>query len=292
MKIVKVKGGLGNQLFQYSFALLLQKITNDIVKLDLTSFNFSQSDSIRKPRLLKFQIPLQIATNEEIKQFCILNHSDRMTTNKYRLKIIFEAIFNKKYYFEKSREYTNPSLISNYSYYDGYWQSWENVQLVWDDLSPLLIPQTPLNEETNAMIQKVKTEDSVFIGIRRGDYLKYASHYGNIGNKYYQNSINYMCKKIPTPKFYIFSNDIEWVKSNMSFNQKVTYFDNKNGIDDFEELFIMASCKHAIIPNSTFHWWGARMISNPEKIVICPEQWFADNKKIDNIPPSWIRIPV
>ena len=100
MKIVKVKGGLGNQLFQYSFALLLQKITNDIVKLDLTSFNFSQSDSIRKPRLLKFQIPLQIATNEEIKQFCILNHSDRMTTNKYRLKIIFEAIFNKKYYFD------------------------------------------------------------------------------------------------------------------------------------------------------------------------------------------------
>ena len=101
-----------------------------------------------------------------------------------------------------------------------------------------------------------------------------------------------MCKIIPTSKFYIFSNDIEWVKSNMNFDQKVTYFDNKNGIDDFEELFIMASCKHAIIPNSTFHWWGARMISNPEKIVICPEKWFADNKKIDIIPPSWIRIPV
>ena len=98
-------------------------------------------------------------------------------------------------------------------------------------------------------------------------------------------------KTVNNPVFYIFSNDIGWVKKNLDLDRyRVVYRENENIIDDFEELQLMASCKHSIIGNSTFHWWGAWLINNPDKIIVAPKRWFFDNKPIDIVPPTWIRI--
>ena len=103
--------------------------------------------------------------------------------------------------------------------------------------------------------------------------------------------MGYIKERIENPVFYVFSNDIEWCKNNIDWLDYNVKFRNKEDqVDDFEELIIMSSCKHAIVVNSTYNWWGAYLIENPNKIVCCPDRWFFDDKPIDIIPDNWVRI--
>ena len=135
-------------------------------------------------------------------------------------------------------------------------------------------------------------QNSVFVGIRRGDYLKKANirKYGMTDVGYYVKALDYIVNHVENPVFYVFSDDINWAKANIIFPEKVIFRDKECQVSDEEELFLMASCKHAIISNSTFNWWGAWMINNPNKIIIAPEKWFKDGEKIDIIPDDWIRM--
>lgn len=291
MRIVKVKGGLGNQLFQYAFACLIQQRTGDTVKLDMSSFSDLLNDPIRQPRLLKFNISLPVAEERDIHSLCMLKHKGNLLSFQYRAKTLLENTLNKNYYWEKNRAYIDPNLIDRYLYFDGYWQSWRYVDAVWELIRTELVPNYPIHEETRIMIDRVKDEDSVFVGIRRGDYTTDQNHYGSFGNSYYQRGMDYFSSRINRPTFYVFSNDIPWVKDNIDFSgRNVQFREPESIIDDFEDFLIMASCKHAIIINSTYHWWGARMNDNANKIVIAPRKWFFDDKPIDIIPPHWIRI--
>ena len=291
MRIVKVKGGLGNQLFQYTFARLLEQLTGDKVKLDMQAYKSLLHDPIRRPRLLKFNIALLTADEDEIADKCLLKHSDKVFSYKYKFQIATEALFNHKYFFEKNRDYIKPASVLNYDYYDGYWQSWRYVDAVWEIVKKDLVPNYDIDITTKKMIEHVKGENSVFLGVRKGDYSSSVSHYGTFGNKYYQKAMNYVCEKIRNPVFYVFSNDIPWVKANINFSgRNVIYREPEGIVDDFEDLLIMAACKHSIIINSTYHWWGARLYDSPNKIVVAPEKWFFDNKPIDIVPPHWVRL--
>lgn len=291
VKIVKIKGGLGNQLFQYSFAMLLQTMTNENVKIDMSSYNNYIDDGIRRPRLLKCNISLDIADIEEIqkkRKFQIKN-SPLKTGDK--IKIMLERALNREYYFETDRGYRNPKKLLKYSYFDGYWQSWRYLEPIEKLIRKELLPNYQLHINTLNLQETMQKENSVFIGIRRGDYLLDQKHYGSFGEQYYNDAIEILLKAIDNPVFYIFSNDIKWVKQNLDFRgEKVIYREKEAIVDDFEELQLMSSCHHAIIGNSTFHWWGAWLINSPDKIIIAPKKWFFDNKSIDIIPPTWIRI--
>ena len=288
MKIVKIKGGLGNQLFQYSFARLLQQKTGDTVKLDMSAYNDTLDDPIRQPRLLKFNIPLEVAIDKEIRNKCLLKHKGHLLTTQYRLGIAAEALFNPKYYFEKDRRYRAIEKIKKFDYFDGYWQSWKHVDEVWNVLKKDLVPRNNLNFATINMIEKVSAQQSVFIGVRRGDYQEHSDHWGTFTQEYYSKAVNYICERIENPVFYVFSNDISWVKKNLVFDGKnVIYREPYDVIDDFDDLLIMANCKHSIIINSTFHWWGAQFNYYHGKIVVAPKKWFFDGKLIDIIPPKW-----
>jgi len=111
MKIVKLKGGLGNQMIQYSFAKLLEKNTDEEVKLDLTYFDGIRGDTIRMPRITNFNLSLPIATRDEINDMCKISHEGNPLTTAYKLKLLLEMIINQKYFFEKTRAYINPELI-------------------------------------------------------------------------------------------------------------------------------------------------------------------------------------
>lgn len=291
MRIVKIKGGLGNQMFQYSYACLLKKILNDDVKIDMTSFNEIINDSIRRPRLLKMNVVLPMADDYDISKVCLFKHNGNPLSYKYRIKIYLENILNSKYYFEKSRAYVNPSEINNFLYFDGYWQSWRYVDAIWEDLKKEFVSNYEIHKSTQKMIDEVSSVNSVFIGIRKGDYSAEANHYGFFGNVYFQKAMDYISERVESSIYYVFSNDIPWVKENIDFSNRTVFFrEPKDIIDDFEDLLIMAACKHSIIVNSTYHWWGARLNDNPNKIVIAPQKWFFDDKPIDIVPPRWLRI--
>ena len=291
MKIVKVKGGLGNQMFQYSFALLLKQKTDEIVKLDMSSFQDLIKDPVRKPRLLKYSISLPLASEKDISKVCLLKHSGNMLSFKYRLKTLMEDKINSRYFREKNRAYISPQRILGYSYYDGYWQSWKYIDKVWKDVKNDFVPNYEINVETQKMISIVENSNSVFVGIRKGDYSAEKEHYGSFGNSYYQKAMDYISKRVNNPQFYVFSNDIPWVKKNIDFSDRnVVFREPEDIVDDFEDLLIMAACKHSIIINSTYHWWGARMNDNKNKIVVAPKRWFFDDKPIDIIPTNWVRL--
>jgi len=147
-------------------------------------------------------------------------------------------------------------------------------------------------ETVKEYYSKIIESNSVSIHVRRGDYIG-IKEFDICSLKYYKNAASYISKLIKNPVYFIFSDDIEWIKINFTFLEKYIIVDN-NRFDnsDYFDLFLMTNCKHNIIPNSTFSWWGAWLNQNPNKIVICPEKWNGFNYvNTDEICPlEWKRI--
>ena len=139
----------------------------------------------------------------------------------------------------------------------------------------------------------IKNNNSVAVHIRRGDYLsnpKARYFHGILGQDYYKKSITYIRKKLKKPSFFIFSDDIHLVKKTFPFfnNKNYTFINTNSAMND---LYLMKNCKHFIIANSTFSWWGAWLSTNKSKIICSPKKWSrSKSAQTDIIPKSWIRI--
>lgn len=291
MKIVKYKGGLGNQLFQYAFARLLELKygVNDMYS-DFTYYGNIINDNIRKPRILELKIKYRLAEQRDLNSICKFSHNTDPTKLLYKIKLFIEKEINKDYYFEKNRAYIDPAKIIDFKYYDGYWQSWRYVEVIEEQLRNEIKPLNLLSEKTRKKIEEISNQNAVFLGVRRGDYLankKAREHFGFYSQDYFDKAIEIIKKNVINPVLYVFSNDINWVKENLFFDCETIYRENEDQVSDLEELFIMASCKHAIIVNSTFYWWGAWLINNKDKIIIAPKNWFHDGSPIDIVPNNW-----
>lgn len=288
MKIVKLKGGLGNQMFQYAYAKLLECMNKEDVRLDFSAFSGLENDMVRVPRIAKFRLSLSTASQEELKSVLKLRHSGNSQSFKYRVEILVESKINRNYFFEPSRAYIPPEKIQDYSYYDGYWQSWRYVEQVKDILAEEFVPNYELSENTKAAKNVMENQEAVFVGVRKGDFSEEKDHYGSFDSTYYQKAMAQVEVHVENPIYYVFSNDIAWCKENIDWGKrKIIYREKAQQTNDFEELILMSSCKHAIIVNSSYHWWGAQLIKNPDKKICCPGKWFFDDKPIDIIPPGW-----
>ncbi len=299
MKIVKVKGGLGNQMFQYAFHRLLQeKYRCEDVRLDLNYYGNAGVDDIRLSRLGRMHTRFQAATDEELRSVCLFRHQGNPLSRIYRIKVGLDAKLNRKYFFENNRAYRDVQALLDYQYYDGYWQSWRYLEPVAHKLRQEFVCDD-LSEQTLSHIKRFGGMNSVFVGVRRGDYFdneKLANHYGRTDVEYYKKAVAYMRERLEHPVFVFFSNDMPWVREHLSGDvlgldaDSVIYREEQDITDDFEELFVMRSCRNAIVTNSTFNFWGAWLMENQDKIVVAPRDWFKDDKPIDIIPDDWVRI--
>ena len=142
------------------------------------------------------------------------------------------------------------------------------------------------------MLDIIKSKQSpISIHVRRDDYLssKYVSGFGGICTiEYYNKAVERIKEEVIDPVFYIFSDDINWCRENLKLEQGV-FIDWNTGKESWQDMFLMSQCKHNIIANSSFSWWGAWLNSNSEKIVIAPRIWW-NGLKDDVVPDSWIRI--
>lgn len=291
MKIVKIKGGLGNQMFQYAFAKKVENLTKETIKLDFSTFGELSDDQIRKPRLLQYNLSLEKANEKEINTICKIPHRGNSLSIKYKLGILLESAVNRKYFFERDRRFRVAEKLVTYDYFDGYWQSWKYINGIIGILQKDFTPNYEINQETKNTIKKMQAENSVFVGVRKGDYTLKINHYGIFQQEYYDRALECIENVVKDPVYYIFSNDINWVKNNLNFGKRnVIYREKEDVVNDFEELILMMNCKHSIIVNSTYHWWGARMNYYPGKIVVAPKKWFFDDKPIDIVPPEWEKI--
>lgn len=289
MIIVKMKGGLGNQMFQYTFAKYVETQAKDKVLLDFSAYE-NGNDKIRVPRIKKFKISLKDADINNISDICLIPNKPRFATFWHRVCVYIEKTLNKNYYFESSLLFKDFQEMQGRKYLDGYWQSYKYINLVKDMVINEFTPTEKLSEQSINFISRIRREEAVFVGIRKGDYTKEKAKYGSFPERYYTNAMDYIIRRKINPVFYIFTNDVEWCKANLDFKKyHVIYREPDEQCDDFEELIIMASCKHAIISNSTYHWWGAYLIDNEQKIVIAPNNWFFDGTPIDIIPTNWVK---
>lgn len=291
MIIVKLTGGLANQMFQYACGRFLSLKNNDELKLDL-SFYQKDLPSVTKRdfELDVFNIKAQVATGAEIKKMAIQN----IFVNKVLRRLPFLCFLNKKLVIENSFNF-HPEVLEKKGdlYLDGYWQSEKYFKQVENIIrQDFTLKDNLMSLLDKNLLDRIKSINSVAIHVRRGDYVKNQAInqvHGTCPLGYYKKGIELIASKVVNPEFFVFSDDIVWCKENIKINFPIHFVE---GNKSYEDLILMSKCKHNIIANSSFSWWAAWLNLNPQKIVIAPNRWFAD-KKIDTrdlIPESWLKI--
>jgi len=240
MIVVKLMGGIGNQMFQYAFGKSQAKKANTDLKYDIQMLlekptGFTPYDY----ELGIFKIP------------------DSFSPKTPGVKVVYE-VADGKY-----QEY----LVENNVYYDGYWQS----ELYFDDILDELKNDFIFNTKRMGINTVAMGDNSVSIHARRGDYLNNNFVVDLSSTDYYKKAVDKIKETVKNPVFHIFSNNKIWAEEYFSFIEDEKYFEfNATNVD----LYLMSLCKHNITANSTFSWWGAWLNNNPDKIVIAPEKWF------------------
>lgn len=290
MIIVKFIGGLGNQMFQYAFYRFIKEKYGN-VKADITGFETYQLHNGFELEKI-FNLSVEKADFRDISIVKELSSKDILSRVKRKLFGI-----RKSHVLEKD---FNEKILNNEQmnfYLDGYWGSEKYFKGIKDIIHNDFSVKKQPNKQNQIMINKILNSESVSIHIRRGDYVDDKDTnklFETCSMEYYNSAIVKIKEKFTNPHFFIFSDDPEWTLKNMKISFPTTYV-NINGADkDYEDLRLMSLCKHNIIANSTFSWWGAWLNNNPDKIVIAPKKWFADpirNAKInfdDLYPKDWI----
>lgn len=286
MIVVKMMGGLGNQMFQYALGKKLSIKNNSELILDLSFLeNADLNHSYRKFALDKFNIHAVIS-NEK---FEVTDEFPRIKS-LFKRKLILSLIIEPDFYFDKSIL----NCIDN-SYLDGYWQSFRYFESIHEQIQKDFRMTFNLPSQFNIVANKIKNVNSVSIHFRRGDYVlnnEANNYHGVCSMEYYNSAIELIKSKVFNPVFFIFSDDMEWVRKNIDINGDSYFVSDPENSTAHSDLFLMSSCKHAIIANSSFSWWGAWLISNPEKYIIAPKNWFTDLNihTSDLIPPEWQKI--
>ena len=185
--------------------------------------------------------------------------------------------------------------IKNSCYIKGFFRSEKYFIDIREELLKDFSLNVELNEKNKKMLEQIKNTNSVSIHFRRGDYTKkrVADKYGSCSVEYYKNASKIIADSISEPiTLFIFSDDINWVRNNVKFDFETVYVDINLAKQGYFDLELMKNCKHNIIANSSFSWWGAWLNENESKIVIAPKWWMKDvdttSKNVDIIPESWL----
>lgn len=284
MVAIELIGGLGNQMFQYAAAKALALHNNEDIVIDNRLFanyelhQYSLNHFNVKAPFLKEDIIFNPTFSEKIKAFI----SGKKVFTKYEESDLT--------YDEKLFEATHRNI-----YLKGYFQTEKYFLKFEDQIRNDFEITTPLSEKTTEMIKIIEAENSVSLHIRRGDYVSNPDAnavHGTCNLDYYTRAIATIKEKIKNPTFFIFSDDINWAKENLKTENETYFIDFTDASTNYEDIKLMSSCKHNIIANSSFSWWGAWLNRNRNKIVIAPKKWFntdSHNAK-DILPESWMKI--
>ena len=309
MIIIQLAGGLGNQMFQYALYLQLKSLGKDVRIDDVAGF---EQDAKRNPVLGLFGISYECASNKELRKML---DSSPLIWHKVRRRLFGRK---RKAYFEEDKRY-HPEILSwDDIYLEGYWQTEKYFEAISDrvkqvfDMDRLLEniekKHSPGDGKTDAAkmsveywMARIASTESVGVHIRRGDYLlpENQALFGGICTaSYYREAMKQMKREHPECRFYLFTNDKEWIKEQFDDSMrtdtgtedtqtggiKAIYVDSSYDIGDIEvvdlgeendyaEFVLMSKCKHQIMANSSFSWWASYLNRNPNKTVLAPDRW-------------------
>lgn len=299
MIIVNIKNGLGNQMFQYAFGKVLEWKYNTNIYYDLLR------DELETP----LQTDLSVYNIEPIKEI------DPIIAEKFKPFSVRQYRDNKQYlkyiYYKLRRKYQPNKLItepypSQYLkifdalnlkknvYFLGFWQNYKYYTGFEKEIRRLFEPKdcSFFNEELTKEIRN-SSYNTVSLHFRRGDYLT-CGFIVPTKNEYYEKAINLIIKRVENPFFYIFTDEPDWFLQTNKFNIPHKLITGNFDKNSYKDILLMSCCKHNIIANSTFSWWGAWLNKNPKKIVIAPKIWYGtlnkDKFTHEITPFDWIRL--
>jgi len=289
MVAVKICGGLGNQLFQYACARRLAHVKGAELVLDLSWFSHRpSSNTSREYELDRYPIHARTPTTGEM--FWLKLHQGR-----FMRRVPFIPRHWDHY---REQGFAFDPLVLNLPdnvYMDGYWQSYKYFEDVASMIRSELIAQDTMSDMDQLVANKIMkaNREAVSLHVRRGDYVTNpasARTHGLCTLDYYVKGIESLACQLNDPHFFVFSDDMPWVRSNMSLPGEVTYVEHNGPETAFQDLRLMSLCNHHIIANSSFSWWGA-WLHGDDGCVIAPAKWFADCRNTDDLTPKhWTRL--
>lgn len=292
MIVMRIMGGMGNQMFQYALAYRLKSIGHR-VKLDLSFFDCQKEEGIgkRKYALDCFEnIDIKVSSKAECQRYnpqyssWFVRHSlgeIQKLLNRIPALQITKYAEREPYY-----EFHKELFSLKRAYLSGYWQNHNYFEKIRPELLKVFSFKPPVNLKNSIAKKTIQAKESVSVHIRRGDYLNFKDIYGEICTiNYYMKAIEYIKKTVKNPHFYFFSDEPNWIRENFNLSN-MTVIDWNSRDDASYDMYLMSKCKHNIIANSTFSWWAAWLNKNPKKIVISPSKYdsktnITDDKKLN-----------
>lgn len=289
MIISRLQGGLGNQLFQYASARALAMRTGRRLGLDASALRLRPD---RPYQLDRFNIEASLVSQEDIsRHFWPRSPGPRLQRALERRLFSPDGLSLVR---EEGHEF-QPGLLSRRGpvILEGCWQS----EKYFSAEAPLIRQELTLRDGMSpaaaTLVSLASTGRAVSVHIRRGDYLRpeQAAFHGCLTPAYYRRAMALIATQVESPHFLIFSDDLPWARQHIDSPFPLTFVDINHGACPHEELMIMRQCRHHIIANSSFSWWGAWLNASEASMVIAPRHWFlADVDTSHLIPERWIRI--
>ena len=286
--IVRLEGGLGNQLFQYATGRTIARATGRDRLLDTSAY---REDRLRSYQLDRFAIAARPLRRGDV-PYLKLRRSrlGAILPRRSRVEIVREAFPARVPVWPERGAVSDAGT----PYLIGYWQSERYFAAVADTIRREVRVNAAPEGRNARLLDDIAGCDAVALHVRRGDYVSNpaaTAYHGLCGLEYYNAAIRRLSGKVSRPHCFVFSDDLDWVRANLDPGHPTTWVGH-NADTPWEDLRLMAACRHFIVANSSFSWWGARLGEWPGKEVIAPARWFqADHGGEGEIVPSeWLRM--
>ena len=286
-----LKGGMGNQMFQYAFGLKLAHELNTELKLDLSSLlDRSKGDFVYRD----YDLPVFDVENKFLVSPSFLKTFYKIRSSTLS-KILRNQIKKNKNYIREDQFHFQPELLEkpiNETIYEGWFQSPKYFEGIEDKVREHFKFRNKILPESQSLYHEIKSTNSICLNVRRTDFLK-VDNLNTTSKEYFLESAQEMASRVDNSNFFIFSDDVSWCRENikLDFPSKIVDYNHK-GFKFSNYMQLMSACKHFIIPNSSFAWWAVWLNQDPTKIVIAPKNWFNDSSidTSDLVPAEWIRM--
>jgi len=290
MVVTSIVGGLGNQMFQYAVGRALALRKNTSLAIDTSAFDtYSLHQGFELQHVFACDAPQIDQT--ALRKLIGWQGDPRARRMLARRKLAF--LKSRRLAFEPHFEYWEGiNDLPDDCFLSGYWQSERYFVDVADQIrKDFRFAQSP-GVENRALIQQISAVNAISLHVRRGDYISNPANvyvHAVCTLDYYRAAIKLMAERISEPFFFVFSDDMDWVRAHLNIGFQAEYVDHNRGMDSYNDMRLMSLCKHHIIANSSFSWWGAWLNMNRNKLIIAPRIWF--NNGIDTkdlLPEDWV----
>ncbi len=298
MIIVKIDGGLGNQLFQYAFARGVSSRLKTNFRLDINSYK-TYYKNVRGYSLNCFNIKQNFAKDSDFLGFVWGRKHHKIFDLFYKYLRLKSKIM--PFYYQEQTFHFDPRVFErDGTYFSGGWVTEKYFKDIAKEIREEITPVDLMSTESLTILEKIKNSNAVSVHVRRYDtgpdkiYSNTIDIQGTCSLDYYRKAMGVVSAREKNPHFFVFSDNYVWASENLKSMPYTVTFVKNEGRKDYEDMILMSSCKHNIIANSTFSWWGAWLNQNKDKIVVAPIRWLNNAKKSVNtkdvIPESWIKI--